>query len=177
MQVLIDDILTLSRLSKNDTPHTLVDLNLTVNRILDDLEISISETQANIHVHHLPTVMAIPGQMHQLFQNLISNSIKFSDQAPVINIGQEDVSDALREELNLNGGEYINIYVLDNGIGFDEQYHDKIFGIFQRLEKTNYKGTGIGLAIVKKIVDNHKGVIKATSQPGKGAKFNILLPK
>ncbi|HSF45298.1 MAG TPA: ATP-binding protein, partial [Chitinophagaceae bacterium] len=170
-------ILTLSRLSKNDTPHSPVDLNETVNRILDDLEISIAETKACIHVHHLPTVMAIPGQMHQLFQNLISNSIKFSNHSPVVNIGQEDVSDSLREELNLNGEEYVNIYVLDNGIGFDEQYHDKIFGIFQRLEKTNYKGTGIGLAIAKKIVDNHKGIIKATSQPGKGAKFNILLPK
>jgi two-component system CheB/CheR fusion protein len=176
MQVLIDDILTLSRLSKNDSPQSLVDLNQTVHQILDDLEISIQETGASISVQHLPTVMAIPGQMHQLLQNLISNSLKFVTQAPVISIGQENISDALREEFKINGHEYLNIFIQDNGIGFDQQYHDKIFGIFQRLEKTNYQGTGIGLAIAKKIVDNHKGFIKATSQPGQGAKFTILLP-
>ncbi len=177
MQVLIDDILTLSRLSKSDTPQSMVDLNHTIQQILDDLEISIKETAAKIHFEALPTVKGVPGQMHQLFQNLISNSIKFAHNSPVISIGQEEISESLKKEFNIDGDRYYCIYVKDSGIGFDQQYSDKIFGIFQRLEKSNYQGTGIGLAIAKKIVDNHQGIIKASSEVGMGAKFSILLPR
>ena len=177
MQILIDDILTLSRLSKNDTPHTNVDLNETVHQIIDDLEISIKEKQATIEVHTLPVVKAIPGQMHQLFQNLISNAIKFSNKQPHVIIGTEEISPDLLDKLQPDENTYVQIFVKDNGIGFDQEYSEKIFGIFQRLDKTSYQGTGIGLAIAKKIVDNHKGYIKAKGKVGEGAKFEIILPK
>jgi len=177
MQVLVDDILTLSRLSKNDTPYLDVDLNNVVNEILDALEISIRDKSAKIKVSKLPVVKGNPGQMHQLVQNLISNAIKFNTGSPEIEIGEEVLSDALRDEFNISNNSYYCFYIIDNGIGFDEQFNEKIFGIFQRLEKSDYQGTGIGLAIVRKIVDNHKGYIKATSSPGHGAKFTVLLPQ
>lgn len=175
MQILIDDVLTLSRLSKNDTPHQEVDLNKIVGQIIDDLEISISEKGASIDLGPLPLVNGVPGQLHQLFQNLISNAIKFNELKPHIIVKQNSVD--LSEEFRISMDDYYCISVSDNGIGFDEQFSEKIFGVFQRLEKSNYQGTGIGLAIVKKIIDNHKGFIKAISTPGKGSEFIVLLPK
>lgn len=177
MQVLIDDILTLSRLSKNDTPHSLVNLNEVISQILEDLEVSIKEKNARVMVQTLPPINGIPGQIHQLFQNLISNAIKFNDGQPEISIWSEMATPAMVEEFELNGGEFQAIHIQDNGIGFDERYSEKIFGVFQRLEKTHYQGTGIGLAIVKKIVDNHHGFIKAYGRVGEGARFTIVLPK
>lgn len=175
MQILIDDVLTLSRLSKNDTPHILVDLNVVVNQIIDDLEISIADKKASIKIESLPKVKGVSGQLHQLFQNLISNAIKFNEGKPEITIRQ--CANDFENNFNVNQNDYYCISVKDNGIGFDEQFSEKIFGVFQRLEKTNYQGTGIGLAIVKKIIDNHKGFIKATSSPGKGSEFILILPK
>jgi len=125
----------------------------------------------------LPIVDGIAGQIHQLVQNLISNALKFNAGQPIIKIGQRACSPALEEEFKINSGDFYCIYIQDNGIGFDAKFSDKIFGIFQRLEQTRYDGTGIGLAIVKKIVDNHNGFIKAISEPGKGACFIIFLPK
>ena len=177
MQTLIEDILTLSRLSENDTPHAIVDLNVVVAQIIDDLEISIKEKNATIVVHHLPVVLGIPGQMHQLFQNIISNAIKFNEASPAIEISEEIITAEVQREFRIRPELYFGISIQDNGIGFDERFRDKIFGIFQRLDKTTYQGTGIGLAIVKKIVDNHKGYIKAISKPGDGTRFVILLPK
>ncbi|WP_161499329.1 chemotaxis protein CheB [Flavipsychrobacter stenotrophus] len=177
MQVLIDDILTLSRLSKTDTRHDKVDLNKTVEQILEDLEISIRDKKAKIKLTKLPTVSGVPGQMHQLFQNIISNAIKFNQAEPVISIKEEKITKKLAEEYKIKVSEYYCICIEDNGIGFDEKFSEKIFGIFQRLEKTNYQGTGIGLAIVKKIIDNHKGFVKATSKEGEGSTFRIILPK
>ena len=176
MQVLIDDILTLSRLSKLDAARKDVNLNELLRQIKEDLEVSINEKGAQLLIHQLPTVKAIPGQMHQLFQNLVSNAIKFNEGQPLITIQEEKVSEALAKDLSIDATEYIGISIQDNGIGFDESFSEKIFGIFQRLEKTSYQGTGIGLAIVKKIIDNHKGYIKATSTPGQGSRFDILLP-
>lgn len=177
MQILIDDILTLSRLSKTDTPHSDVDLGEIVRQIVDDLEMTIKEKQAEIVIGQLPVVRGVSGQMHQLFQNLISNAVKFNDAKPVIHVSPINVSAELEREFRIAAKDYYGVSVEDNGIGFDEQYADKIFGIFQRLEKHNYQGTGIGLAIVKKIVDNHGGYIKAKGQPGKGSTFIVLLPK
>ena len=177
MQTLIEDILTLSRLSKNDTPHTQIDLINLVAQIQDDLEISIKEKDAQFIVKDLPTVWGIAGQMHQLFQNLISNAIKFNDGRPIITIESKEVLPEMAKEFSIDSSQYFCITVTDNGIGFEEDYSEKIFGLFQRLDKTNYQGTGIGLAIVKKIIDNHKGFIKASSKPGEGANFIILLPK
>ncbi|MFA6151124.1 MAG: chemotaxis protein CheB [Chitinophagaceae bacterium] len=175
MQILIDDVLTLSRLSKNDTPHIPVDLNIVVNQIIDDLEISIADKKANIRVDPLPKIKGVSGQLHQLFQNLISNAIKFNEGTPEITIKQ--CANDAGNNSNVDMNNYYCISVKDNGIGFDEQFSEKIFGVFQRLEKTNYQGTGIGLAIVKKIIDNHKGYIKAISAPGKGSEFILILPK
>lgn len=177
MQALIDDILTLSRLSKNDHIYAEVDLNAVINQIIDDLEISIQDKGAEFDIGPLPTVRGVPGQLHQLFQNIISNAIKFNERKPYISIKEEEISEKLLNELEITPDKYYCICVKDNGIGFEEKYSDKIFGVFQRLEKTNYQGTGIGLAIVKKIADNHKGFIKATSVPGEGSRFTILLPK
>ncbi|MES1219007.1 MAG: chemotaxis protein CheB, partial [Bacteroidota bacterium] len=166
MQVLVDDILTLSRLSKSDTPLAEINLNSIINQIQDDLEVTIKEKGAKIIVQDLPSVKGVVGQVHQLFQNLISNAIKFNEGNAIVNIGEQDINAELQEEFQISPSRYSAIYIKDNGIGFEQVYADKIFGIFQRLEKTNYEGTGIGLAIVKKIVDNHKGFIKVTSEPG-----------
>jgi len=176
MQILIDDILTLSRLSKADVQLMEIDLNKIIAEITDDLEVTIREKKAKITVDHLPTIKGIPGQIHQLFQNLISNAMKFNDSQPELHIREEPLTDELKKELNILGTGYRIITVRDNGIGFDPIYSDKIFGVFQRLEKDRFQGTGIGLAIVKKIVDNHKGFVKAISVPGSGSSFIIALP-
>lgn len=177
MHLLIDDILTLSRLSKNNTPYEEVNLNKVVEQIIDDLEISIKEKGAEIKVETLPKMNGIPGQMHQAFQNLISNAVKFNQQKPLIEIGTMEIPPGLENELGVKAETYNAVFIKDNGIGFDPQYSEKIFGVFQRLEKASYQGTGIGLAIVKKIVENHKGFIKAESEEGKGSRFIVLLPK
>ncbi|MBC7851485.1 MAG: PAS domain-containing protein, partial [Chitinophagaceae bacterium] len=177
MQGLIEDILTLSRLSNNETPFDDVDLNDVVRQIVEDLEVSIREKGAELKIHSLPVVKGIRGQMHQLFQNLISNAIKFNSSNPIVEVAIEKDVTEFAKKLSVDPANYHAIYVQDNGIGFDQRYNEKIFGIFQRLEKTSYEGTGIGLAIVKKIVDNHKGFIKAVSSEGEGARFIILIPK
>ncbi|MDR3711899.1 MAG: CheR family methyltransferase [Puia sp.] len=176
MQTLIDNILILSRLSRVDTKLSPVDLNEVVRQIIDDLEISIRDKGVEINVNPLPAVKGITGQMHQLFQNLISNAIKFNQGNPVITIWAEPATMALREEYNISAKDYTTIHIRDNGIGFDQRFSQKIFAIFQRLDPTHYQGTGIGLTIVKKIVENHKGYIKALGKPGEGAHFILVLP-
>lgn len=179
MQSLVDDVLRFSKLSKQDARFESVDLTIVLSRILDDLDIRIQERDAQVRVDTLPVIQAIPGQMHQLFQNLISNALKFSrDQPPLITIQNCPVNSAMRETFNLAGSvPYVMIKVTDNGIGFNMKYADKIFGMFQRLNnKGDYPGTGIGLAICRRIVENHQGVIFADSQPNQGASFTILLP-
>jgi light-regulated signal transduction histidine kinase (bacteriophytochrome) len=178
MESLIDNILILSRLSETDKPHAKVDLNEVVTQIIDDLEISIRDKGVVITVGKLPLLNGITGQMHQLFQNLISNSIKFNQGKPEIHIWEEPLMEELCAEFNVRREDYHAIHIRDNGIGFDGQrYGQKIFGLFQRLEPTNYQGTGIGLAIVKKIIDNHKGFIKAFSKPGESSMFVVILPR
>lgn len=178
MQTLVDDILTLSRLSNTEVAFVKTDLNQIIERIIDDLEITIKDKNAKIKVDKLPVVKAVSGQMHQLFQNLISNGLKFNEtEQPVIEIKTREVTSAEADKLMIDGRNFHLIEVSDNGIGFDQKYADKIFGIFQRLEGNSYQGSGIGLAICKKIVDNHKGFIMVESVPGDGTKFVILLPK
>jgi light-regulated signal transduction histidine kinase (bacteriophytochrome) len=165
-------------LSNTETPFVETDLKEIINRITDDLEITIKEKNAKVDCDKLPVVNAVPGQMHQLFQNLISNGLKFNEnKAPSIEVCSKPVPKDLAEKFNIKPKDYHYIEVIDNGIGFEQKYADKIFGIFQRLEGNSYQGSGIGLAICKKIVDNHKGFIKAESIPGDGTKFMILLPK
>lgn len=177
MQVLIEDVLTFSKLSNSDIPFAKINLNSIVSRIIDDLEISIQDKNARIHLENLPDVRAVKGQMHQLFQNLISNALKFNEsEYPEVRIKEIPVSRRIADELDIDPADYVCISVKDNGIGFDEQFRDKIFRIFQRLNGNNYEGTGIGLAICKKIVENNKGFLHVESEPGKGTEFMIVLP-
>lgn len=178
MTRLINDLLMYSRLSKEDSLTT-VSLNQVVQEVLGDLELTIAERGAKITVDALPEVKAVPGQMRQIFQNIISNSLKFSNAgtAPVVHISSEVVDTFRNGKDVLDKGPYAKISISDNGIGFDEAFLDKIFVIFQRLTtKEKHEGTGIGMAIAKKIVDKHKGAITAYSKQNEGATFVIVLP-
>jgi two-component system CheB/CheR fusion protein len=179
MQVLIEDVLTLSKLSNTDIVYTPTDIKNVIRHIVDDLEITIREKGTQIQIGNLPTIEAVSGQIHQLFQNLISNALKFNDsKIPVVRIESRNVKPEEAAAYGINPSDYSVICVSDNGIGFEEKYRDKIFGIFQRLHSNNnYQGTGIGLAICKKIVDNHQGIIFAESKPDNGSAFIIIIPK
>ena len=167
MQVLIRDILTYSELSRRSPAFEPVNLQTIVGEMLVEFELLIEQKCARLQYHDLPTIDAIPLQMTQLFSNLISNALKYSraDRPPLIAI-TSSIED-----------QEAHIEIRDNGIGFDQQYADQIFSIFQRLHrKTEYSGTGIGLAMCKRIAQNHQGDITATSEPGQGATFHVRLP-
>jgi len=177
MSGLINDLLNYSRLSVESLFQS-TDLMQILKEIVNDLDLAIKEKNAKVTVGNLPVIDAIPGQMRQVFQNLISNSLKFSRQDinPVIEINSEIVyaQDSGIDDLKTD---FCRITVKDNGIGFNNKYVEKIFTIFQRLNsKESYEGTGIGLAIVKKIIDKHNGVITATSSEGEGATFTMQVP-
>jgi light-regulated signal transduction histidine kinase (bacteriophytochrome) len=172
MMKLVDDLLIFSRLSHESTEYEQVDLNNIVEDIKKDLEVFIMEKIATITYPKLPYVYAVNGQIRQLFQNLISNALKFSkpETPPVVEIMSHEIVEKEKKR-------YVRLTFKDNGIGFNQEYADKIFVIFQRLHtKAEFAGTGIGLAIVKKIVDIHNGKILAYGQPGEGAKFEVHLP-
>jgi two-component system CheB/CheR fusion protein len=178
MQVLIEDVLTLSKLSNKEIPFVETDLESLLKKIIDDLEISIKEKNGTIQLDKLSCIEAVPGQIRQLFQNLMANALKFNNsQNPIVKIQQRSVTPQEEQDFAINGDDFVVICVSDNGIGFEEKFKEKIFGLFQRLNPTQYQGTGIGLAICKKIVDNHGGFIKAESRPGNGSTFMLLLPK
>lgn len=177
MQNLVEDVLTFSKLSNSEPGFAKVDLNQIIHRIADDLEITIKEKKAELITGSLPVVNAIEGQMHQLFQNLVSNALKFNDKStPVISIQERKISPKIASQFKIDTHEYACISVKDNGIGIEEQFREKIFGIFQRLNGNRYDGTGIGLAVCKKIVENNRGHLLLESTPGKGSEFIILLP-
>ena len=173
MQILIQDLLALSRVASNSKPFAPVDLNEVVRTVVSDLEMRIRDTSGRVDLGPLPVIFGDRGQMAQLFQNLIGNGLKFRKpgEQPVVSIHAKFLT--LQQD-DSNGWQ---IVVEDNGIGFDEKYRERIFQIFQRLHGRNeYEGTGIGLAICRKIVDRHHGSITANSSPGRGAKFTITLP-
>jgi two-component system, chemotaxis family, CheB/CheR fusion protein len=178
MTRLINDLLNFTRLSVNSEME-MTDLNVVVEEVLSDLEVAIEEKCAEIRCDKLPKVQVIPGQIRQVVQNIISNSLKFSkkDFRPIIEI-KSDLVDSCSFEANIvANGAYSRIRISDNGIGFDSQYSDKIFTIFQRLHpREKYDGTGIGLAITRKIIERHKGLISAKSEEGVGTEFTIILP-
>ncbi|WP_266366832.1 sensor histidine kinase [Tellurirhabdus rosea] len=179
MSKMIKDLLNFSRISNKKEAFQEVHLQDVVAGILNDQELRIKNLHARIEVGPLPVVEAVPDQMDHLFINLISNALKFSkpDVQPEIKIFSEPVDGSAFEEL-LPGKNYFKITVQDNGIGFDEKYLDHIFKIFQRLHgKSSYEGTGIGLAICKRILNNHRGVITAQSSPNAGAAFIVVLPE
>jgi signal transduction histidine kinase len=174
MRVLIDDLLAFSRVTTKAQPLSLVNLNEIVQQISDDLETRLQITHGIIEVMDLPTIEADPQQMYQMLQNLITNALKFHrpDTPPVVKISavMQTAPQGIREQ-------QCQIFVEDNGIGFDEKYLDRIFTIFQRLHgRGEYDGTGIGLAVVRKIVERHNGTVTARSVPGHGATFIVTLP-
>ena len=179
MQVLIRDVLDFSRLSNSEDAFVETDLNKVIDNLQSDFELLLREKDATITHSQLPTIKGIPLQLSQLFSNLISNSIKYSEKKPVINISSEKLGEEeIKKYPKLNGNpSYTRITFMDNGIGFEPEYNEQIFAIFQRLHgRQKYHGTGIGLAICRKIVENHHGIIYAEGKPGKGATFNIILP-
>ncbi|WP_109699830.1 sensor histidine kinase [Chitinophaga deserti] len=178
MNNLITDVLEYSRISIGGQFRE-TDVNIIFRDILDDMELLIREKGAVIHMADVPTLHAIPSQMRQVFQNILSNAVKFSRKgvAPEITISAERTVDLAVAGGGNPEGAYCRITVSDNGIGFDEKYLDKIFVIFQRLHGHNeFEGTGIGLAIVKKIVDTHGGLVTASSKEGEGTIFTLVLP-
>ncbi len=169
MQDLIDDLLLFSKLTTYSSPFVKIDCNKIIEGTLSDLEARVNESRGTINVDKLPDIEADSFQMRQLFQNLIGNALKYrkEDVDPVINISAQP-----------DGNGNVVIKIEDNGIGFDEKYKDKIFQLFQRLHGKNaYGGTGMGLAICKKIVEHHSGSMTVDSTPGVGTAFQVSLPK
>ena len=180
MQDLIDDLLAYSQVSDDAGKDTSIDLNEVLAEAKSDLEISLNEKQAIIESDQLPIVEGIAFQFQQVFFNLIGNALKFVKQGerPYIKIRYHVLDGPdIPSSLPGSGNKYHQISITDNGIGFEPQFADKIFDIFHRLHsKERFTGTGIGLAIVKKVVENHHGVVVAEGIPGEGATFNIYLP-
>lgn len=183
MQQMINDLLSISTIS-GDKEYSYYSLQRLLNEVLQTLEYKLETSGASVKTDGLPGANVIVSQFRQLFQNLVSNSLKFSRKdgtSPVINIAhailkEEDIPQRFISNLAKANG-YLQLTFTDNGIGFDEKFADKIFVIFQRLHnKTEYDGTGIGLSICKKIVENHGGVIFARGKPNEGASFTIIIP-
>ena len=180
MQTLINDLLAYSRTNTTQRKFVNSDLNQVVKEALEMLKEEVQDRDAIIEIQNLCEVNIIPFQFRQLIQNLVSNSLKFSipGQKPHITISCDfvkyDESSSL--DFNLNTDHH-HISIIDNGIGFEPQYKDKIFDIFQRLnDRKEYSGTGIGLTIARKIVENHNGIITGTGKLNHGAQFDIYLP-
>lgn len=175
MQVLINDLLSYSRVTTKAQPFSPVCLNQVLTQVVSDLEVRLEQSKGKIEWENLPTIDADSTQMHQLFQNLISNAIKFSRPGipPLVKVEAK-----ILEQSPLGPpGPACQICVKDNGIGFEEKYLDRIFTIFQRLHgRHEYEGTGIGLAVCRKIVDRHGGIITATSISDEGSIFIVTLP-
>jgi light-regulated signal transduction histidine kinase (bacteriophytochrome) len=182
MGLLVDDLLEFSHVSDRPLEKEEVDLKLRLDLALADLELLMEEKKAQVMVNELPIIKGYSRQLQQLFHNLIGNALKYSrqDQPPVVTISSQVVSgQAFPAKILPDQAEqrFHLIEVKDNGIGFEPEYAERIFGMFQRLHgKAEYPGTGVGLSIARKVVDNHDGYIWAESQPGEGATFKVLLP-
>lgn len=177
MEGLINGLLTFSRVTTRAQPFVSIDLKKVVQDVISDLEVRLEQTHGRVEADTLPVIDADPLQMRQLFQNLLSNALKFhkKDEPPVVKIYSRHLKDASDKVLSDN--EFCQIIVEDNGIGFDEKYLDRIFGDFQRLHsRSEYEGTGIGLAVCRKIIERHGGAITAKSSVGQGAMFIVGLP-
>jgi|GEM_PF-2716121 len=171
MQILIQDLLALSRVTTQANPLEDTDLNEIIDGVLSDLEVQIEQSKAEIVVETLPIIKVDATQMRQLFQNLITNAIKFTQEgtSPEIFIESRLLTARTVPE--------IEISIRDNGIGFEQQYAERIFSVFQRLHgRGDYEGTGVGLALCRKIVERHNGTIIANGKSGEGAVFIVTLP-
>ena len=180
MQDLISGLLTFSRVTTQAQPHTSVDLRDVMQGVLSDLEVRIEQSGGRVDVGDLPVIEADGLQMRQLMQNLISNALKFHkpEEPPVVKVESRFINSTNGTgDQQLSEAKLCELTVQDNGIGFDEKYADRIFGIFQRLHgRSAYEGTGIGLATCRKIAERHGGSIEAKSAPGEGATFIVTLP-
>ena len=182
MKTLIQDLLAYSYLSNQEKRFTPTNLNTVISDIMTDFELLIEEQKVEIKIGPLPIISAIPLQMNQLFYNLVSNALKFHKvDGTISRIEIKSKKLTLKQVKNYPNLDehmlYYEIIIKDNGIGFDKQYENKIYTIFQRLHNnTTYTGTGIGLAIGKKIIDNHKGIIFSKAKENEGAAFHIILP-
>ncbi|MDX6305485.1 MAG: two-component system, LuxR family, sensor kinase FixL [Blastocatellia bacterium] len=182
MQILITDLMTFSRVETKTQNFVAVDLGVIAREVSADLETNIEQTGGRVEIGELPTIDADPVQLRQLLQNLIGNSLKYcrAGVPPVVRIYSQQLHERRRDSRNKMGGvaqQLCQILVEDNGIGFDEKYLDRIFNMFQRLHKKGeYEGTGVGLAICRKIVDRHGGTITARSTPGQGTTFVVTMP-
>lgn len=182
MKSLINGLLAYSKVNMQAHIFDKVNLNDVLNQVLNDLEATILQTGAVISLPDLPTIIGDDRQLMQLFQNLISNGIKYrrADMIPAITISTKKLNHDEKKQLAIDPQslkEYYRFEITDNGIGFEKEHASKIFNVFQRLHaRSEYDGTGVGLAIVQKVVSNHKGFISATSVPGEGSTFTIILP-
>jgi PAS domain S-box-containing protein len=179
MKALIIDILNYSRLSANSGEFVATDLNVVVRDLIEDYELLIKDKGAKVVYGQLPVLEANFGQMRQVFQNLISNSLKFSKTSvpPVIEVTGKYIAEKSIESKEQPDGPYCLLTVKDNGIGFEEKYISNIFSLFERLHsKDQYEGTGIGLAVTKKIIEKHNGLIHVKSTEGTGSEFSLILP-
>jgi light-regulated signal transduction histidine kinase (bacteriophytochrome) len=176
MSALIDDLLSFSRVTTKQRPFVRVDLNEVMHRVMDDLDYSIEETNAQLHIDPLPIIDADASQIAQVFMNLIANSLKFHslDARPIIAVTSEiNVASPVVDDIR----SWCCLRFSDQGIGFEAQYAERVFSLFQRLHGRNeYSGTGIGLALCRKIIERHGGTITAQSEPREGAIFTIYLP-
>lgn len=176
MQNLINDILAFSKIAISKESLVLTDLNAVIDEVLADMDMQVHEKNAQITVHKLPMLHVYPNLMKPLFQNLLNNSLKYSQKEiqPVIEISGKIES---MTEGKKGGKKFCRIQIKDNGVGFEQQYAEQIFTMFKRLHgNSEYAGTGIGLAICKKIVEEHHGYISAKSAVNQGATFTITLP-
>jgi two-component system, NtrC family, sensor kinase len=173
MSTLINDLLVFSRVTTKAQPFVPVDLAVVTREVLSDLEVRIEQTGGRVEVRDLPTLDADPVQMRQLLQNLIGNALKFhrKDVPPIVQISGELVNGTPGAVLRCR------LVVEDNGIGIEEKYVDRLFNVFQRLHtRTEYEGTGIGLAVCRKIAERHGGTVLVESRPGEGSRFVVTLP-
>lgn len=179
MSKLLKDLLSFTKINQQE-PEATINLNDIVQQIKEDLELALSQSQATIIFDNLPSIKGRPLQLKQLFYNLINNSVKYrkADQPPVISISCTMLDSGKRKTFKtLEDTDYWEIVIKDNGIGFDQKYASQIFTVFQRLHsRSSYEGTGIGLAIARKVITNHGGEIFAISSPGNGAEFHLILP-
>ena len=182
MQSLIEDLLAFSRLAQSKEVFQRIDMNKTMEEVQEDLDSQIKREQAVLKIGKIPFLTGEKIQIKRLFQNLVNNAIKFHkpNEVPVVEVFGKDVKwQEIKKQLGVPMPDvpYVMISVKDNGIGFDERFNEKIFNIFQRLHgRTEYEGTGIGLAICRKIVTNHKGYITARSKEDVGSEFIVVLP-
>lgn len=178
MSTLIHDVLNYSTLAKNASAFGDVDLNQVANEMLFSFEDEIANKNATVTVGPLPRVQGVASQFLLLFNNLLGNSLTFSEGSPVIEITAQEVNQKDKAESDADPNKrYVQIDFKDNGVGFDQAYGDRIFEVFERLhDKGSHTGNGMGLSLCKKIVENHNGFIAAKSMKGQGSTFKIYLP-